>query len=140
MKSGIFGDFLMGFIRYDWNFEELEILYELPLLELISKSNTIHNQFHQPGEIQVCNLISIKTGGCPEDPASETDFGNRKLPNIQTSRNVSTICCFRSTEKDDRSFDVNIPAISRVGNPLSGLQCIGKDDDTLHERGTLTSI
>lgn len=57
----------MKFIRHDWNFEELKSLYELPLLELVSTSNKIHSQFHQPGEIQVCSLISIKTGGCPED-------------------------------------------------------------------------
>ena len=57
----------MQLIRDDWNFDELKCLYELPLLELVSKSNRIHSQFHQPGEIQVCSLISIKTGGCPED-------------------------------------------------------------------------
>lgn len=54
-------------IRNDWKFEELKELYELPLLELISKSNRIHVQSHDPSEIQVCSLISIKTGGCPED-------------------------------------------------------------------------
>ncbi|MFS8562917.1 MAG: biotin synthase BioB [Rhabdochlamydiaceae bacterium] len=54
-------------IRYDWTLEELKELYALPLIELISKSNTLHNQFHQPAEVQVCSLISIKTGGCPED-------------------------------------------------------------------------
>lgn len=42
-------------------------MYDLPLLELISKSNHIHVQIHKPSEIQVCSLISIKTGGCPED-------------------------------------------------------------------------
>lgn len=57
----------MRFIRHDWTFDQLKNFYELPLLELISKSNRIHSQFHQPGEIQVCSLISIKTGGCPED-------------------------------------------------------------------------
>lgn len=54
-------------IRYDWTQEELQELYAQPLLSLISKSHLIHTQFHQPNEIQVCNLISIKTGGCPED-------------------------------------------------------------------------
>jgi biotin synthase len=54
-------------IRYDWTLEELKALYALPLLGLISKSHTLHLQFHQPSEIQVCSLISIKTGGCPED-------------------------------------------------------------------------
>lgn len=57
----------MQFIRHDWNFDELKSLYELPLLELVSKSNRIHSQFHSSGEVQVCSLISIKTGGCPED-------------------------------------------------------------------------
>jgi biotin synthase len=54
-------------IRHDWTIEELRELYDLPLLELISKSNHIHVQIHKPSEIQVCGLISIKTGGCPED-------------------------------------------------------------------------
>lgn len=53
--------------RYDWTIEELKELYEMPLLQLLSKSNHIHNQFHEPTEVQVCSLISIKTGGCPED-------------------------------------------------------------------------
>lgn len=54
-------------IRHNWTIEELKEIYDLPLLELISKSNHIHVQIHKPSEIQVCNLISIKTGGCPED-------------------------------------------------------------------------
>lgn len=54
-------------IRYDWTIEELKELYEISLLELIAKANRLHNQFHKPCEIQVCSLISIKTGGCPED-------------------------------------------------------------------------
>lgn len=57
----------MQALRHDWTLDELKSIYELPLLELVSKSNGIHCQFHEPGEIQVCNLISIKTGGCPED-------------------------------------------------------------------------
>lgn len=54
-------------IRHDWTIEELQELYAMPLLELISKSHLLHTQFHHPAEIQVCSLISIKTGGCPED-------------------------------------------------------------------------
>lgn len=54
-------------IRHDWTMEELQGLYALPLLELISISNRIHSEFHNPAELQVCSLISIKTGGCPED-------------------------------------------------------------------------
>ena len=55
------------FTRYDWTIEELKELYALPLFELISKAHALHIKLHKPGEVQVCSLISIKTGGCPED-------------------------------------------------------------------------
>src|ERR1700730_13849154 len=54
-------------IRHDWKIEDLNAIYDLPLLELISRSHLIHVQHHKPEEVQVCSLISIKTGGCPED-------------------------------------------------------------------------
>jgi biotin synthase len=45
----------------------LKCLYELPLLELIARANQVHHQFHPVNQIQVCQLISVKTGGCSED-------------------------------------------------------------------------
>lgn len=54
-------------IRHNYSLPELQELYDLPLFTLISKAHHIHAQFHDPSEIQVCNLISIKTGGCTED-------------------------------------------------------------------------
>lgn len=54
-------------IHHQWTLESLKEVYDLPLLELISRSNQIHVKNHQISEIQVCSLISIKTGGCPED-------------------------------------------------------------------------
>jgi biotin synthase len=53
--------------KFDYSLKDLENLYHLPLMQLVSKAHHIHTQFHDPAEIQVCNLISIKTGGCPED-------------------------------------------------------------------------
>lgn len=53
--------------RYDWTIEELHSLYALPLLQLISHAHRIHEKSHRIGEVQLCNLISIKTGGCPEN-------------------------------------------------------------------------
>lgn len=53
--------------RHDWTLKELEDLYSLPLLDLASKAHSIHLQCNKPSCIQVCHLISIKTGGCPED-------------------------------------------------------------------------
>lgn len=47
--------------------EEITRLNDLPLMELISQAHNLHKQFHQIGEIQVCSIISVKTGGCRED-------------------------------------------------------------------------
>ncbi|MCS6824941.1 MAG: biotin synthase BioB [Cytophagaceae bacterium] len=54
-------------IRNDWTVEEVTDIYNTPVLELIYKAATIHREYHQPDEIQVCTLLSVKTGGCPED-------------------------------------------------------------------------
>lgn len=54
-------------IRSDWTAEEISEIYHTPLLELVHRAGTIHKKYHKPSEIQVCSLISIKTGGCPED-------------------------------------------------------------------------
>lgn len=54
-------------LRYDWTIDEIEALYCLPLLELISKANDIHRHYHKNANIQMASLLSIKTGGCPEN-------------------------------------------------------------------------
>lgn len=54
-------------LRNDWTKEEIEKIYNLPLLELIYKAAATHREWHNPEEIQMSTLLSIKTGGCPED-------------------------------------------------------------------------
>jgi biotin synthase len=54
-------------IRYDWQEAEIRAIYSTPLLELIYQAASAHRQYHNPKQIQVCKLISIKTGACPED-------------------------------------------------------------------------
>jgi biotin synthase len=56
-------------IRNDWTIDEVKSVYQMPLLELIYRAATVHRQFNQTGEVQVCTLLSIKTGGCAEDCA-----------------------------------------------------------------------
>ena len=56
-------------LRHDWTRHEIRKLYSLPLVELIFQAQTAHRKFHEPGEVQLCRLLSIKTGGCPEDCA-----------------------------------------------------------------------
>ena len=53
--------------RYDWSVSEIEELYTLPLPELIYRAQTVHHRHHDASEVQGCTLLSIKTGGCPED-------------------------------------------------------------------------
>jgi biotin synthase len=56
-------------IRNNWTLQEIEGIYNMPLLELIYKAAGVHHRNNQTGEVQVCTLLSIKTGGCPEDCA-----------------------------------------------------------------------
>ena len=56
-------------IRNNWTRQEIEAIFQLPVLDLIYRAATIHRQFHDAQEVQVCTLLSVKTGGCPEDCA-----------------------------------------------------------------------
>ena len=59
----------MSEIRNDWTKEEVAAIYHLPVMELIYKASQIHHHYQTTGEVQVCTLLSVKTGGCPEDCA-----------------------------------------------------------------------
>jgi len=54
-------------LRHDWTREEVEGIYRIVLPELIFRAQTVHRQRHAPDRVQTCQLLSIKTGGCPED-------------------------------------------------------------------------
>jgi len=54
-------------IRNNWSKEEISEIYNSPVLNLMYRAATVHREFHDPQEVQVCTLLSIKTGGCPED-------------------------------------------------------------------------
>jgi len=54
-------------IRNNWTRQEITEIYNAPVLELIYKAATVHRQYHDAQEVQVCTLLSVKTGGCPED-------------------------------------------------------------------------
>jgi biotin synthase len=56
-------------LRHDWAHDEIRQIFTLPLPELIFQAQRAHREFHRPDEIQLCRLLSIKTGGCPEDCA-----------------------------------------------------------------------
>jgi biotin synthase len=56
-------------LRHDWKHGEVAEIYRTPLTELVFRAQSVHRQSHAPDRVQTCQLISIKTGGCPEDCA-----------------------------------------------------------------------
>ena len=56
-------------IRHDWTRNEIAALYDLPFGELLFRAQTLHRRHFEPNQIQLSTLLSIKTGGCPEDCA-----------------------------------------------------------------------
>jgi len=53
--------------RHDWTDGEIAAIHELPLTELVFRAQVAHRRHHDPTRVQLCTLLSIKTGGCPED-------------------------------------------------------------------------
>ncbi|MEW7278767.1 biotin synthase BioB [Aquimarina sp. 2201CG1-2-11] len=57
----------MNSIRHDWTKQEILDIYNTPLMDLLYQAAAVHRQYHDPNTVQVSTLLSIKTGGCPED-------------------------------------------------------------------------
>jgi len=58
-----------GALRHDWTWREIRDIYALPIPLLLFRAQSVHREFHSPEKVQLCRLLSIKTGGCPEDCA-----------------------------------------------------------------------
>ena len=54
-------------LRHDWRQDEVEALFALPFTELIFRAQRVHRRWFDPRQVQCCELLSVKTGGCPED-------------------------------------------------------------------------
>ena len=77
-------------IRHDWTIQEIEAIYTAPLSDLVFRAAEVHRACHRPDEVQGCMLLSIKTGGCPEDcaycPQSaryDTEVDRQDLMNVE---------------------------------------------------------
>jgi biotin synthase len=66
MKTAALRSSAPAAIRHDWTVAEIQALLEMPLLDLVYQAQTVHRQ-HQDDTVQLASLLSIKTGGCPED-------------------------------------------------------------------------
>jgi biotin synthase len=69
VDAGVAGEAEHPEVRYDWTRGEIESIYRTPVPELVFRAQSVHRKFHAPDRVQTCQLISIKTGGCPEDCA-----------------------------------------------------------------------
>ncbi|HEY8938472.1 MAG TPA: biotin synthase BioB [Cyclobacteriaceae bacterium] len=119
-------------IRNNWTREEIAEIYNSPVLELIYRAATVHREMNDPSEIQVCTLLSVKTGGCPEDcsycPQAaryHTDVKVQKLMEVdevlekaQDAKNTgSTRFCMGAAwreVRDNRDFDKVIDMVKGV--------------------------
>jgi biotin synthase len=88
-------------LRYEWTVSEIESIYSLPLPELIFQAQLSHRKFHQPDQIQGCVLLSVKTGGCPEDCAycpqsARYDTGVESTPLLSVEETLSAAASARA--------------------------------------------
>lgn len=65
--SLIFISFIESILIMSITIQQIETVYNTPFLELVFRAAEVHRQFHDPSKVQVSSLVSIKTGGCPED-------------------------------------------------------------------------
>jgi biotin synthase len=77
-------------VRTDWTRTEIANLFDLPFDELMYRAQTVHRAHHAIGQVQLCTLLSIKTGGCPEDcgycsqsASADTQLKAEKLMEVQ---------------------------------------------------------
>lgn len=119
-------------LRNNWTFQEIEAIYNKPLLELMYEAATVHRAFNQTGEVQVCTLLSVKTGGCSEDCAYcpqaaryNTGLKAHKLMNVdevlskanEAKQNGSTRFCMGAAwreVRDNSDFDKVLDMVKGV--------------------------
>ena len=124
-----------------YSVSDLRAIHDLPLPDLIFKAQQVHREHHQPSEVQLCSLLSVQTGGCPEDCAycpqsSHYDTGIRRSKALEVAEVVTaakraqaagaTRFCMGTAgraAKDGEAFD-NILAMVRAVRGLGMEACI----------------
>ncbi|MEO9802581.1 MAG: biotin synthase BioB [Reichenbachiella sp.] len=119
-------------IRNDWTREEITEIYNTSIMDLVYRAATVHRAYHDPNEVQVCTLLSVKTGGCPEDCAYcpqaaryHTDVKVHKLMEVDevldsakaAKDNGSTRFCMGAAwreVRDNRDFDKVLEMVKGV--------------------------
>jgi biotin synthase len=122
---------------HDWTREEVRALFDLPFPELIFRAQTIHRRFFDPNEVQISTLLSIKTGGCPEDcaycPQSahyDTGVAASKLMSVQAALGKAkaaktagaTRFCMGAAWRSPRDRDLDVVCAMVEGVKTLGLE------------------
>ncbi len=122
---------LQGSIRHDWTVDEILALFRLPFPDLIYTAQSIHRRHFDPAKVELAQLLSIKTGGCPEDCGYcaqsahfDTGVAATKLMAAEeivaearrAKANGATRFCMGAAWRSpkDRDIDALCPAIARV--------------------------
>jgi biotin synthase len=123
-------------VRHDWSATEIRAIHDLPIPELLFRAQTVHRAFHAADEVQLCTLLSIKTGGCPEDcaycPQSahyDTGVGPERLLDVGSVLDAAR----RAREAGATRFCMGAawrevkdgPAFDRVVDMVRGVRTIG---------------
>ena len=123
-------------LRHDWTLTEARALHDLPLFELVDRARAVHKAFHPDGKVQLCTLLSVKTGGCPEDCAycpqsshHETDVGAEKMLDVgavlsaaQRAKDAgATRFCMGAAWREVKDG----PAFDRVVDMVKGVKELG---------------
>ncbi|HIF9222827.1 TPA: biotin synthase BioB [Photobacterium damselae] len=107
--------------RHNWNVEEVQQLLDQPFMDLLFQAQQVHRQYHDPNQVQVSTLLSIKTGACPEDckycPQSahyRTDVERERLMEVEqvltaaqkAKESGATRFCMGAAWKNPKSRDM----------------------------------
>src|SRR5277367_5593202 len=122
--------------RHDWTVAEVVALHDQPLFELLDRARAVHLAWHTESEVQLCTLLSVKTGGCPEDcaycPQSshyETEVGAEKMLDVDAVLDAagrakelgSTRFCMGAAWREVKDG----PAFDRVLAMVRGVKALG---------------
>src|SRR5277367_2989476 len=122
--------------RHDWTVAEVVALHDQPLFELLDRARAVHLAWHTESEVQLCTLLSVKTGGCPEDcaycPQSshyETEVGAEKMLDVGAVLDAagraraagSTRFCMGAAWREVKDG----PAFDRVLDMVRGVKALG---------------
>ena len=139
-------------VRHDWTLREARALYDLPLVDLLFRAQEVHRQHHESGAVQLCTLLSVKTGGCPEDCAycpqsahHDTSVPAEKLMSVDAvlekarlaKANGATRFCMGAAWRNPRGKDFEqvlsmIEGVRDLG--MEACATLGMLDDTQAER------